>query len=75
MSIKKYRLYLLMAVLVVVIVGALSLLYYSENNTKGQGGTLVMRELSPKEKVNVKLASVKFADVEDKTGADWEMVA
>lgn len=41
MSVKKYRFYLLMVTLVVIIVGALSYLYFSEQEKAYRDGTLV----------------------------------
>ena len=72
MSIKKYRLYLLMFTLVVVIVGALSLLYFSESNTKGNAGTLVMQELGSEE-IPHEMYEKERQGVEIKTLADWEI--
>lgn len=44
MSVKKYRMYLLMVMLVAVIVGALSYLYFAEQEKVYQEGTLVWNE-------------------------------
>lgn len=44
MSTKKYRLYLLMVMLIVVLAGALSYLYFSEQEKSYQDGTLVQNE-------------------------------
>ena len=44
MDVKKYRLYLVMIALVVVLVGALSYLYFSEQEKTYQEGTLVQNE-------------------------------
>lgn len=41
MSVGKYRLYLLMVVLVAVIAGALAYLYYAEQDKSYRDGTLV----------------------------------
>lgn len=41
MSVNKYRFYLLMVTLVVIIVGALSYLYFSEQEKTYRDGTLV----------------------------------
>jgi len=44
MDTKKYRLYLLMITLVVVLIGALSYLYFSNQEKSYQDGTLVQNE-------------------------------
>lgn len=41
MSIKKYRFYLLMISFIIFIIGALSYLYFSEQNDSYRDGTLV----------------------------------
>lgn len=49
MSVKKYRLYLLMITLVVIIVGALTYLYFSDQEKSYQDGTLVQTDYAIEE--------------------------
>ncbi|MBQ8040145.1 MAG: hypothetical protein IJ274_09805 [Lachnospiraceae bacterium] len=51
MDVKKYRLYLVMFVLVVILVSALSYLYFSEQDKSYREGTLVHNELVIEEEV------------------------
>ena len=44
MDVKKYRLYLLMITVAVVLIGALSYLYFSDRDKTYQEGTLVQNE-------------------------------
>ena len=44
MSIKKYQMYLLMITLVIILAGALTYLYYSEQEKTYKDGTLVQKE-------------------------------
>ncbi|MBR5128069.1 MAG: hypothetical protein IKU69_06530 [Roseburia sp.] len=49
MDVKKYRIYLVMFVLAIMLIGALSYLYFSGQDKSYQEGTLVLNELMMEE--------------------------
>lgn len=51
MDVKKYRLYLLMITLVVILIGTLSYLYFSEEEKSYREGTLVQNEFVMEEEL------------------------